>query len=189
LTGAPLRNVAAAVLIPVAVACVAACSSDRPDTADAAAGVKVPSQTLVFPNASGRPTTTALPTIVPRGSTIAPVSTETTIPGQPTVAPTVPPTAPPTTVLGAPCEIEVVVQDIGPADAGYVFTELHCTGPWATIIAHPQDPNVSTDELIVMHADDGLWSVVAGGGDTSCTNAGIPPELFGPLACARWETG
>jgi len=108
--------------------------------------------------------------------------------GSPTTAGTPGATPPSTTeVVLALCDLNVVLADIGPADEGYTFADLRCSGPWGTVVAKALDPNVGTDELVVMRAQDGRWGVEAAGGDTSCTSADVPTVSFSDLACGRWE--
>jgi hypothetical protein len=97
------------------------------------------------------------------------------------------PAATTSTVPLAPCDQSLVEADIGKADEGYAFIDLKCAGAWATIVAQAQQPNIGTDELVVLKSDGGHWTVVDGGGDTTCQTAGVPADLWAQLGCSRWQ--
>lgn len=175
-----------------AMATTASCSVDGPAPTAGIGGITLPPETLAFPSGTPKPLTTPAPAPTATSPTpnTPPAGVTTPADGGPTTAPPAESasTAVPTTeVILAICDLNVVIADIGPADEGYAFADLRCGGPWATIVAKAFDQSVSTDELFVMRAEDGRWSVLDGGGSTTCTSAGIPAELFADLACERWE--
>ena len=176
------RPAATVVLLLTALAAavgLAACSDDPPTTA---AGITLPPGTVALPSSPVRPPSTGAPTTVPVPLTLEP----TTQPGEASVVTTTPATTT-STVPPAPCDQSLVEADIGKAGDGYAFIDLKCAGAWATIVAQAQQPNIGTDELVVLTSDAGHWSAVDGGGDTTCQTAGIPVDLWGQLGCSRWQ--
>lgn len=186
MTPPPQRHTAAARLLILAIAATfgATACSQGPSTPGAGIGrVTLPRETLAFPSATAAPRTTKPPL-----ATLPAETSPNPNGGSPTTA-DAPGTTPPSTteVVLAQCDLNVVLTDIGPADEGYTFADLRCSGPWGTVVAKALDPSVGRDELVVMRAQDGQWGVEAAGGDTSCTSAAVPAESFIDLACGRWE--
>jgi len=166
----------------------AACSDDAPTSG--IGGITLPPCTVPLPQGTAKPFTTPPPTTtVPTAATAAAVG-GTQPSDTATSTPTTPPTSTTTTTVLVPaiCDLSAVVTDIGQAEPGYAFSDLHCSRDWATVVAKAFNPGVSRDELVVLHADAGRWSVVEGGGATTCTSARVPEEQRVPLDCARWES-
>jgi hypothetical protein len=191
--------IASTVAVAALILAVAACDSEREPRS---AGVTLPIQTLALPSETPVRRTTVAPTIVTTVATTAPRPSGTTVPGTTglvgTVDGTVGPaveetTTTPTTIgtttsttLPAPCDLGAVQSDIGPAGDGYSFAELRCAGGWATVVAKALDQSLAKDELVVLQSSDGVWTVVEGGGDTTCRRAGVPADVYRVLDCARW---
>lgn len=177
--GPRARLVVLGAAVPVLVALLAGCGDDAPSSF---AGITLPPGTLVLASAAPLPPSTAGPSTVPAtaalpGSQSAARSTAPVTSAAPTST-----TQPP-----APCDQSIVETDIGPAEDGYLFVDLRCEGPWATMIAQTQQPNISTDEPVILRSEAGHWAVVAAGGVTSCESAEVPTELWNSLGCSRWQ--
>ena len=151
-----------------------ACNSGTGSTV----GITLPAATLALASVPARPRTTP-----PPATTAAPPDAPSTGAPVPTPVPASTPSA------AGGCDTKTVTADIGPPDQGYSFADLHCAGLWATVVAQSLQPNISTDELIVLHSAAAHWSVLEGGGSTTCQTAGVPAELSNSLACARWQRG
>ena len=61
-----------------------------------------------------------------------------------------------------------------------------CSAPWASMVIGVPGQDRALGVFVQNPAGD--WRLVNLGSDRVCSGAGVPPELYGVLGCALWET-
>jgi hypothetical protein len=151
----------------------AACSSDGDE----------PSPTTSAPRQTEITGPIPPPSVTVAPGTTTPVVTQPVVPTAP--APTPGRTDPPTAL---PCDAGVLLavvrssQDVPPETA---TDEPVCTGGWAAMVIGVPGQDRA---LAVFAAEPAGWRLANLGTDGVCTDGGVPPDLYGTLGCALWET-
>ncbi len=175
-------------LVPVALLALGACGGGDDPGAGPGDSTSMAASLVPVTSTAGPPAaeSTTAPTTTTKSpaNTAKPVSTQS--PSTSVRPTTVPQTIVPQTTglfAGAPCELDLIVEQTQSFVAGVTPTSLRCAADWASWAGQPDDVGAMDGYFAVAQWNGASWDLRNLGTAGICGDGGVPEPLWPALDC------